>query len=102
MTATKITPSSGNVFADLGFDEWEAERFRGGFSLIIAIRKLIKIREKGPPGLEGRAEIEPAPREVRIVQKGPLWVAVPVEEGPLLDEATVESVRRKIRARGLG
>src|SRR6185436_13136727 len=42
-----------------------------------------------------------AGRDVRIVQKGSLWVAVPVEEGPLLDEATVESVRRKIRARRL-
>jgi len=42
-----------------------------------------------------------APRDVRIVQKGSLWIAVPIEEGPLLDEATVESVRRKIRARRL-
>lgn len=42
-----------------------------------------------------------ASREVRIVQKGLLWVAVPVEEGPLLDEATVESVRRKLRGRAL-
>lgn len=37
MTATKITPSSGNVFADLGFVEWEAERLRGGSSLITRV-----------------------------------------------------------------
>jgi hypothetical protein len=42
-----------------------------------------------------------APRDVRIVQKGLLWIAVPVEEGPLLEEATVDAVRRKIRARRL-
>src|SRR5262245_11016769 len=35
---------------------------------------------------EGRIEIEPAPREIRIVQKGPLWVAVSAEEGPVLEE----------------
>ncbi len=90
MAALKITRSSGNVFADLGFDEEEAERLRVRSSLIIAIRKLIKIREKGL-----------APRHVRIVQKGHLRIAVPFEEGPLLDEATVEAVVRKLRGRGL-
>ncbi len=40
-------------------------------------------------------------REVRIVQKGLLWIAVPVEEGPVLDEATVETVRRKLRGQSL-
>lgn len=49
---------------------------------------------------EGRIEIEPAPREVRIVQKGPLRIAVPVEEGPPLTEAIVEQVRREIREHG--
>lgn len=40
-------------------------------------------------------------RDVRIVQKGHLRIAVPVEDGPLLDEATVEAVVRKLRGRGL-
>jgi len=49
---------------------------------------------------EGRVEIEPVPREVRIVQRGPLRIAVPVEEGPLLTEEVVEKVRREIREHG--
>ncbi len=48
---------------------------------------------------EGKIEIEPAPREVRIVQKGPLRIAMPAAEGPPLQEATVQAVRREIRAR---
>lgn len=48
---------------------------------------------------EGKVEIEPLPREVKIVQKGPLWVAVPTEEGPPLSAATVEEVLRKVRER---
>jgi len=44
MAALKVTPSSGNVFADLGFDEEEAERLRIRSSLMIAIRKLIESR----------------------------------------------------------
>jgi len=42
----------------------------------------------------------PMTREIRIVQKGPLRVAAPVEEGPSLSEETVERVRREIRERG--
>jgi AbrB family looped-hinge helix DNA binding protein len=49
---------------------------------------------------EGKVEIEPVTREIRIVQKGPLRIAVPVEEGPPLTGATVEQVRREIRRRG--
>ena len=49
---------------------------------------------------EGKVEIEPLPREVKIVQRGPLWVAVPVEEGPPLSAATVEQVLREVRERG--
>ena len=48
---------------------------------------------------EGRVEIEPAPREVRVVRKGPLQVAFPVEQGPALTTATVERVRRELRER---
>jgi AbrB family looped-hinge helix DNA binding protein len=49
---------------------------------------------------EGRIEIEPVPREVRIVQKGPLHIAVPVEEGSPLTDAEVERVRGEIREHG--
>jgi AbrB family looped-hinge helix DNA binding protein len=49
---------------------------------------------------DGRIEIEPVPCDVRIVQRGPLYVAVPVEEGPTLTEETVERVRREIREHG--
>ena len=45
-------------------------------------------------------KIEPATREVRIVQRGPLRVAVPVEEGPPLTAEVVERVRRELRRRG--
>lgn len=48
---------------------------------------------------DGRVEIEPVPREVRVVQRGPLWVAVPVESGAPLTQSTVERVRRKLRDR---
>ena len=41
---TKITPSSGNVFADLGFDEVEAEHLRIRSRLMIQLSKLIDER----------------------------------------------------------
>jgi len=49
---------------------------------------------------DGRIELEPVAREIRVVQKGPLRIAVPVEEGPSLTEETVEKVRREIREHG--
>ena len=101
MSAFKITPSSGNVFLDLGFDEEEAEQLQARSLFIIAIRKLIKVREKDLSRLEGKVEAEPSTRNVRIVQKGLLRIAVPVEVGPVLEEATVDAVLRKIRARRL-
>jgi AbrB family looped-hinge helix DNA binding protein len=48
---------------------------------------------------DGRVEIEPAPREVRVVQRGPLWVAVPMEPTKPLTESTVELARRNLRDR---
>jgi len=39
-----ITPSSGNVFRDLGFGEAEAEHLRVRSSLMIEVRKLIEDR----------------------------------------------------------
>ena len=41
---TKITPSSGNVFRDLGFGEDEAEHLRIRSTLMIAVRTLIEDR----------------------------------------------------------
>src|SRR5436305_11354552 len=41
----KITPSSGNVFTDLGFDEDEAEHLRLRSTLMIELRKLIEGRK---------------------------------------------------------
>lgn len=49
---------------------------------------------------EGRIEIEPLPREVRLVQQGPLRIAVSADDGPALSEVTVESVLREVRERG--
>ena len=42
---SKITPSSGNVFADLGFEPEEAEHLRIRSDLMIVLRKLIQLRE---------------------------------------------------------
>jgi predicted XRE-type DNA-binding protein len=41
---TKIIPSSGNVFTDLGFAEDEAEHLRVRSTLMVAVRKLIEER----------------------------------------------------------
>jgi predicted XRE-type DNA-binding protein len=40
----EITPSSGNVFLDVGFSPEEAENLKIRSALIISIRKLIKSR----------------------------------------------------------
>ena len=40
----KITPSSGSVFADLGFSDEEAEHLRIRSTLMIELRKLIEER----------------------------------------------------------
>ena len=49
---------------------------------------------------EGRIEIEPVAREVQVVQKGPLRIAVPQEEGALLSVDTVAQTLRELRQRG--
>lgn len=48
---------------------------------------------------DGRVEIEPLPREVRIVKKGRLHVAVPVENGDSLTNATVRETLKSVRER---
>ncbi len=49
--------------------------------------------------VEGRIEIEPAPRAVELVRKGSLLVAVPAEPAELLREALVAGVRDDLRRR---
>lgn len=44
MQDQKITPSSGNVFRDLGFDEEEAAHLEVRSTLMFTIRKLIQDR----------------------------------------------------------
>ena len=41
----KMTPSSGNVFSDLGFGDDEAEHLRIRSTLMIEVRKLIEERK---------------------------------------------------------
>jgi AbrB family looped-hinge helix DNA binding protein len=48
---------------------------------------------------EGRIEIEPSPREVRIVAKGSLRVASPKAESARLSKAEVERTRQALRER---
>ena len=48
---------------------------------------------------DGRIEIEPAPREVRLVRKGRVLVAVPVEKGPVLTAKTVQKTLEAVRNR---
>jgi AbrB family looped-hinge helix DNA binding protein len=48
---------------------------------------------------DGRVEIEPLPREVRVVKKGRLHVAVPVEDGDPLTNAIVHETLQMVRGR---
>jgi predicted XRE-type DNA-binding protein len=42
---TRVVRSTGNVFADLGFDAEEAEHLRLRAALMVALRKVIEDRE---------------------------------------------------------
>lgn len=48
---------------------------------------------------DGHVEIEPEPREVRVVRKGRLRVAVPLERGEALRSATVRETTASVRGR---
>jgi AbrB family looped-hinge helix DNA binding protein len=70
----------------------------------LVIPKPIRERAGLRPGVplaityrEGRIEIEPAPRAVKLVRKGSFHVAVPVEPSAPLTEETVEHVRNELR-----
>ena len=53
----------------------------------------LRIRLRG-----GLIEMESEPREVRIEWRGPLQVAVPVDEAESLDRDAVSETRRRIRS----
>jgi AbrB family looped-hinge helix DNA binding protein len=46
---------------------------------------------------DGRIEIEPAPRDVRVVSRGRIRVAVPLDPSTPLDDATVSRARDELR-----
>ena len=46
---------------------------------------------------DGRVEIEPAPRDVQIVKKGRLAVAVPAASSPPLTSKAVQRAQRALR-----
>jgi bifunctional DNA-binding transcriptional regulator/antitoxin component of YhaV-PrlF toxin-antitoxin module len=83
----------------------------GATSTIDSAGRLVLTREirdqaKLEPGIplritvrDGRIEIEPAPREVRIVRKGRLRVAVPAEGGDVLKSDSVREVTASVRER---
>ena len=48
---------------------------------------------------DGRVEIEAAPREVRIVRRGRLHVAIPAEAGDVLRHDTVGETTASVRER---
>ncbi|MEA2165212.1 MAG: hypothetical protein QOK37_3339 [Thermoanaerobaculia bacterium] len=48
---------------------------------------------------DGRIEIEPAPREARVVKQGRLRVAVAVEQSVTLSNETVRATTSSIRSR---
>jgi AbrB family looped-hinge helix DNA binding protein len=49
--------------------------------------------------VDGRIEIEPEPRAVRIVRRGRVYIAVPVEKGEPLDDDVVRATVRAARER---
>lgn len=73
----------------------------------LVIPKEIRDEAQLEPGMplqitvcDGRVEIEPAPREVRLVRKGRLTVIVPVEQdGPPLTADIVNKTVNAIRNR---
>lgn len=48
---------------------------------------------------DGRIEIEPAPREIRIVERDGFRVAEPTERGDYLTSETVRSTKQRLRDR---
>lgn len=70
----------------------------------VVVPKEIRERARLVPGtrlrvqcVDGRVEIEPVPRAIRIVRKGRLHVAVPIEQGESLKAESVRDVIEEIR-----
>ncbi len=73
----------------------------------IVIPKAIRVAARLEPGatvelrvVSGRVEIEPAPLKVRLEQHGPLVVAVPRQQQPILKQSTVEDTTAEVRSPG--
>ncbi|MDE2927836.1 MAG: AbrB/MazE/SpoVT family DNA-binding domain-containing protein [Acidobacteriota bacterium] len=73
----------------------------------IVIPKPIRDAARLKPGtrvgfrvISGRVEIEPVPLEVTLEQRGPLVVAVPSQQQPVLKASTVERTIDVVRDRG--
>ena len=72
----------------------------------LVLPKEIRDQAKLEPGMplrivfrDGRVEIEPAPREVRVIRKGRIRVAVPVQENGVLGSNTVRETTASVRER---
>lgn len=72
----------------------------------IVVPKAIRQQAGLQPGImltlhlrDGRIEIEPSPREVRVVAKGKLRVASPVAKSAPLSGEEVERTRQRLRER---
>jgi len=82
---------------------------RGSISTIDSAGRLVIPREvrdqaKFEPGMplrilfrDGHVEIEAAPREVRVIRKGGIRVAVPLEEGAPLRSDVVRETSASLR-----
>jgi AbrB family looped-hinge helix DNA binding protein len=75
----------------------------------LVVPKAIREQAGLEPGMEleircrdGRVEIEPSPREVRLVRRGKLLVAIPKEVSEPLNEDAVRRTRDDLRRRGAG
>lgn len=73
----------------------------------VVIPKAIRDAAQLEPGtrvgfrvVSGRVEIEPVPLEVKLEQRGPLIVAVPIQDQPILNASTVERTMDMVRDRG--
>jgi AbrB family looped-hinge helix DNA binding protein len=72
----------------------------------LVLPREIREQAKLEPGMplrivfrDGHVEIEPAPREVRIVRKGQMRVAVPIEESEPLRNDIVRETTASVRER---
>jgi bifunctional DNA-binding transcriptional regulator/antitoxin component of YhaV-PrlF toxin-antitoxin module len=72
----------------------------------LVLPREIRDQAKFEPGMplriefrDGRVEIEPAPREVRIVRKGRLRIAIPVDESDALRNDDVRETTTSVRER---